>query len=193
MYDFVEGQVVSRAPGQVVLECGGIGYALSVSLTTYGKLDGRQRARLYAHLHVREDCLRLYGFFSREERELFRQLTSVSTVGPEKALKLLSALPLEALRAAVASADVAALSRVKGVGGKTAERIAVELRDKVAPWPIPVLAGPPQAENVTEALAGLASLGYSGSESKRALDRALAVVGAEAPVEALIREALKHA
>jgi Holliday junction DNA helicase RuvA len=175
-----------------VLQVGGIGYLLHVSLSTYTKLGASQRIKLYTVLHVREDCQRLYGFASEAEREAFELLTSVSSVGPEKALKVLSAVPLDRLRAAVARGDAAALSGVKGVGRKTAERITVELRGKMAAT---AAEGAPSLgpENVSQAVAGLISLGYTRSESERAVDRAVEAVGAQASLEELIREALRHA
>lgn len=192
MYDFIEGDLVSRTPGEVVLQAGGVGYFLHVSLSTYARLGTGGRAKLYTHLHVREDCLRLYGFSTRDEREIFRQLHSVQLVGPDKALKLISAMKLDALRSAVATGNVAALCTVKGIGKKTAERIVVELRDKM-------MAAPSEwsplgmQDNVSQALMGLMTLGYSRSESQRAVDKAIELLGAQTPIEELIREALRYA
>ena len=191
MYDFIEGDVVSRTPGEVVLRAGGVGYLLHVSLTTWSALADGARARLFTHFHVRADVQRLYGFAGKDEREVFLLLTTVSSIGPEKALKMLSAVPLKRLCAAIASADVAALSQVKGIGKKTAERITIELRDKISvPAEETALGG---ATNASQAVAGLMTLGYSRAESKEAVDNALKALGAEAPAEDLIREALRHA
>ncbi len=192
MYDFIEGDLVSRTPGEVVLQAGGVGYLLHVSLSTYAALATGGKAKLYAHLHVREDCLRLYGFGTRDERELFRQLHTVQLVGPEKALKLISAMKPDALRSAVATGNVAALCTVKGIGKKTAERIIVELRDKMA-LPSSEAPVPGMQDNVSQALTGLMTLGYSRSESKLAVDKAVEALGVQASIEDLIREALRYA
>ena len=192
MYDFIEGDLVSRTPGEVVLQAGGVGYLLHVSLSTFGGLGTSGRAKLYTHLHVREDCLRLYGFGTRDERELFRQLHTVQLVGPEKALKLISAMKLDALRSAVATGNVGALCAVKGIGRKTAERIIIDLRDKMA-VPGAEAIGPGMQDNVSQALTGLMTLGYSRSESKQAVDKAVESLGAAAAIEDLIREALRYA
>lgn len=191
MYDFIEGRLVSRETDRVVIQAGGIGYLLHVSLATYERLAEGQTVRLYTHLYVREDCLRLYGFLNPDERTIYRKLVSVSSVGPEKALSFLSTLPLAQIQKAVTEADVAALTRVKGIGRKIAERIVVELRDALAvPLPGTESARP---ENVAQATSGMLSLGYRPHEAARAVDKAVKTLGKDAAVEDLIREALRHA
>jgi len=191
MYDFIEGRLVSRSPGGVVLQVNGVGYRLQVPISTYERLAEGSTVRLYTHLYVREDCLRLYGFCSTQERELFLKLHSVTSVGPEKALSFLSTMPVERICRAVAERDLAALTRVKGIGRKLAERICLELKDAVAdlvagePWP-------PARGHAAEALAGMLALGYRRSEGRRAVERAVQVLGEDAAVEDLIREALRH-
>lgn len=191
MYDYIEGELVYRSPGEVVIEAGGVGYRLSVPLSTYERLPHDGRTRLYTHFHVREDCHRLYGFGSRAEREIFLRLDQVSSIGPETALKFLSAMPAAELRRAVATGDVAALTRIKGVGRKTAERVALELRDVMAQISLDSEAEP-VADNPAQAMAGLVSLGYRRQEARTAVDRAVETLGEDAPVEELIREALRH-
>ena len=191
MYDFIEGRLVSRETDRVVIQAGGIGYLLHVSLATYERLAEGQTVRLYTHLYVREDCLRLYGFLNPDERTIYRKLVSVSSVGPEKALSFLSTLPLAQIQKAVTEADVAALTRVKGIGRKIAERIVVELRDALAvPLPGTESARP---ENVAQATSGMLSLGYRPHEAARAVDKAVKTLGKDAAMEDLIREALRHA
>lgn len=191
MYDYIEGELVYRSPGEVVIDAGGVGYSISVPLSTYEKLPRDGKAKLYTHFHVREDCQKLYGFISRAEREIFIRLDQVSSIGPETALKFLSAMPAAELQRAVAAGDVASLTKVKGVGRKTAERVALELRDVVAQIALDA-DQPAIADNPAQAMAGLVSLGYKRQEARNAVDRAVEALGEEAPVEDMIREALRH-
>ena len=192
MYDFIEGRLVSRSPGGVVLQANGVGYLLQVPVSTYERVTEGTVVKLYTHLYVREDCLRLYGFHTCEEREVFRKLHSVSSVGPEKALSFLSTLAIDQICRAVVEGQVAVLTRVKGIGRKLAERICLELKDEFAATSLG-LAWPPAPGAVSEALAGMAALGYSRSEARRAVDKAVQALGEETPVEDLIREALRRA
>jgi holliday junction DNA helicase RuvA len=191
MYDFIQGELVSKSPSEVVLLAGGIGYLLYVPVSTYERLTSKGPVQLFTHFYVREDAQRLYGFASREERDLFRLLNTVSTVGPDKALKLLSSLPAAELRRAVAANDVTLLSRVKGIGRKTAERISIELRDKMEAVAAPAAEGV-GVGGAWEAIAGLMTLGYKRSEAQQAVEKAAKAIGADAPLELMIREALRH-
>ena len=189
MYDFIEGVVVCSSPGRVVILAGGVGYELKVPISAHERLAQSPSARLYTHLHVRQDCMRLYGFTSPEERELFLLLNSVTSIGPEKALKMLSAVSPNDICRAIAAADIDALVAVKGIGRKSAERIVLELRDEISVKPLQMQ---PKQDNIAQAMAGLMSLGYRKSESKQAIERAVEALGTHASVEELIREALRH-
>lgn len=133
MYEYVQGVLDSLEPTQAVVDCGGVGYLMEISLNTYEALRraDASKVRLYVHLVVREDAHQLYGFAEVAEREMFRLLTSVSGVGNQTARMVLSTLTVEEVRAAVMGQDVSAMKRVKGVGAKTAQRVVLELADKI--------------------------------------------------------------
>lgn len=133
MYEYIQGRLASLEPTQAVIDCGGVGYLLEITLNTYQSLQRADSSsvKLYAHLVVREDAQQLYGFYDLSEREMFRLLTAVSGIGNQTARMVLSSLTVEEFRTAVANQDVAAVKRVKGVGPKTAQRVIIELADKV--------------------------------------------------------------
>jgi holliday junction DNA helicase RuvA len=172
----VRGEVLVRRPDHVVIEAGGVGYRLAVSAETLKAVPAKgSRATLHAHLVARDDSLSLYGFAAEEERDLFLQLISVSGVGPKVALAVLSgAAPRELLRA-IATGDAKRFQAVPGVGKRTAERIIVELREKIADaLDEAALAGAAAGEEEPRSMAreGLVSLGYSPAEAERLLDGA---------------------
>jgi Holliday junction DNA helicase RuvA len=198
MFDFLTGTVATvDASGRLALDVNGVGYSLRISEQTRARipLDGRP-VRLSVRLVVREDDLILYGFSDSAERAAFDLLTSVQMVGPALAMSVLSALGVDALRAVLASRDVAALKRIKGIGAKSAERIVMELVDKVERIPATVAASsggaasPPfqtATDAVREALRALIVLGYSTKEASQALERCHLPGMAS---ETLLREAL---
>ncbi len=133
MYEYFEGRLASLEPTQAVIDCGGVGYLLEITLNTYESLRrmGEERVKLYAHLAVREDAQQLYGFYDMAEREMFRILVGVNGVGNQTARVMLSSLTVDELRQAIQTQDVKRVQRVKGIGAKTAQRIVLELADKV--------------------------------------------------------------
>jgi Holliday junction DNA helicase RuvA len=133
MYEYFEGELASLEPTQAVVDCGGVGYLLEITLNTYESLrkQGNQRVKLFAHHVVREDAQQLFGFFDMSEREMFRLLVGVNGVGNQTARVMLSSLTVEELRAAIQTQDVKKVQRVKGIGAKTAQRIVLELADKI--------------------------------------------------------------
>jgi Holliday junction DNA helicase RuvA len=185
VYEFIDGAVVSREDGAVVLETGGIGYRLAVSASTRAAVPPEGRFRLFTHHLVRDDRAELFGFAAREERHLFRQLLAVSGVGPAAALGLLSSYDAAVLASHIASGDAALLTRVKGIGKRTAERVIVELRDKLA-RSAPAAAATGGA-NRADAILALCSLGLTRAEA----ERRLADVEGDAGVEELVRQALR--
>ncbi|GIX29813.1 MAG: Holliday junction ATP-dependent DNA helicase RuvA [Porticoccaceae bacterium] len=191
----LEGRLAYRQAPEVVVDVGGVGYELLVSLNTFFALPAvGERVALHTHLVVREDLHQLYGFVSREERTLFRHLIRVSGIGPKMALALLSGLTVADFVRCVAEGDAAALTRAPGVGRKTAERVVMELRDRLeelgaAPPPAP--AAP--ADLRSEAQAALVALGYKPSEAARLVAAAARELGEGASSEALIRAALRNA
>ena len=188
----VRGEVMVRRPDHVVIEAGGVGYRLAVSAETLKGVPSRGReATLHAHLVARDDSLSLYGFASEEERDLFLHLTSVSGIGPKVAIAILSGgAPRELLRA-IAAGDAKRFQAAPGVGKRTAERLIVELREKVAgelTEGIPAAGDPEQAEPRLLARDGLMHLGYTITEAEALLD------GAEgSSAEELINVALRRA
>lgn len=200
MIAFVRGRLIEALPTQAVIEVNGVGYELLIPVSSYERLPAPgAEARLLTHLVVREDSHTLYGFSTEAERSLFRLLIqTVSGVGPKMALNLLSGLPVDTLRAAVAAGDLKAISSVSGVGKKTAERIVVELKDKLggfgpAPGPIPggIVPGPAGVSKVRDASAALAALGVKPAEALEAVRGAAAALGPDATVEQLVRACLK--
>ncbi|MGN0778194.1 MAG: Holliday junction branch migration protein RuvA [Aristaeellaceae bacterium] len=194
MYSFIEGQVCEKAGGELVLLAGGVGYSLSCSMNTLQAAPPiGEIMRCYTWLCVREDAMELFGFATREEKQMFLSLTSVSGIGPKSALAILGSMPLRELNLAILLGDVTALSRVPGIGKKTAQRIALELKDKVSQADVnapdaPTAAIPLTADNVSEALEALLALGYTATEARNALS---GIKDKTAPVDDLIRHALR--
>jgi holliday junction DNA helicase RuvA len=193
----VEGVLVEKTPEAVVLDVHGVGYELRVPLSTFFELpDEGKTVRLRVHTHVREDAFLLYGFGTELERTLFRLLLGASGVGPKLALGILSGLPSDKLIAALRSGNLAALVGIPGVGKKTAERIVVELRDRVAG--LETSAGPepmqaPRDDGAASAESALVNLGYPRGHAEQAVRRALETLPESPPLEALIKEALRAA
>ena len=180
MIDFIEGTVESKAPGELVISAGGVGFLLLCSNATLAEAPAKgEKWRCYSVLNVREDAMELFGFASRQERAMFKKLCQVTGVGAKTALGVLSALPLRDLSVAIVTGDVAALSRAPGVGKKTAQRIVLELKDKLEDQSFQTTAGGTAAvaaeagdgplEGVSEAVSALISLGYSKSEASEAI------------------------
>jgi holliday junction DNA helicase RuvA len=198
MITFLLGQLVDALPTQVTVEVGGVGYEVLIPLSSYDKLPAPGGPiRLLTHLAVREDAHVLYGFMTSAERDLFRLLIhSVSGVGPKLALNILSGMDATAFRGAVASSDIKALSRINGVGKKTAERIVVELRDKIGAagaWEASSAQRglSPEETRLNDAVLALMALGFKQPEAHDAVRGALAMLGDSARVEDLVRAALK--
>lgn len=191
MYEYLKGRVASSSPARLVLEVGGVGYDLVVP--TGSSLEPDREATVWTHLAVREDAHTLYGFRDRETRDLFRLLLKVKGVGPSMAISLLSGLRPAELVDAIVAGDAGALTRVKGVGKKTAEQILLDLGDRVRGGGFSAPAGPgtpaPAGGNLADARAALVSIGFSEREADKAVVAAAKRVGDD-DVELLIRTAL---
>lgn len=192
MFDFFEGIVASKSPELLVINVSGVGYALFVSQKTLDSCPhAGERVKVFAHLSVREDAMLLYGFASVEEREMFKKLIAVTRVGPKLALSILSILSPTDLAIAVMTGDMAALTQVPGIGKKAAERIVLELKEKVAESMNTAVTVEGQAgagDAAAEAIHALVSLGYSSAEAARAVTQA----GTESmDVEKIVLTALK--
>ena len=196
MYAFIEGQVVEKTNNTLVLLAGGVGYLLNCSLSTISSAPKTgDTMRCHTWLSVREDAMELFGFATKEEKQLFLMLIGVTGVGPKMALALLSTLSVSDLRLAIVMEDEKAISRAPGVGKKIAQRIAMELKDKLGQFEAvgsasasPVAAVPAAADNFAQAIAGLTALGYTPAEARDALSK---VPNKEAPVDELLRLALR--
>jgi Holliday junction DNA helicase RuvA len=199
MINSLRGILVRKSPTEVVIDVQGVGYGLSIPLSTFEVLgDLNTPVSLFTFLHVREDALQLFGFASEEERQLFKVLISVSGIGPKMAQSILSGISGPELRNAILQGNFGVLTAIPGVGRKLAERLVLELRDKIGKMP----AGPSslsasaetQPANRTEALLALTSLGYNRVTAERAIAAAIKDDGsAETSVEKLIKAALRHA
>jgi Holliday junction DNA helicase RuvA len=192
MYSFIEGKIAELNPTTAVLSCQGIGYSVNISLNTYTQINGKESCRLHTHLVVREDALILYGFAETGERHVFQQLISVSGVGPNTARLILSSLTANEVADAIATENVRVLQSIKGIGGKSALRIIIDLKDKI-------LKDLPAGENLMtshntgkyEALSALVMLGFNKPVAEKALDQVIKAGGGALPVDQLIKNALK--
>ena len=190
MFDYISGKVAYVGENKVVVDCNGVGFSLTTSAFTAADCSRKTEVKLPVYLAVREDALELFGFVSEKERELFLLLIGVSGVGPKLAVSVLGGMAADRLVAAIAGNDVAALSSIKGVGKKTAERIALELKNKLPDIGIVVEGGavvPPKALDDT-AVAALMSLGYDRKEAEAAVSR---VSKPGITTEEIIREVLR--
>lgn len=198
MISFLHGTLVEALPTQVTLEVQGVGYEVLIPLSSYDKLPAPgKELKLLTHLSVREDAHTLYGFMTVAERELFRLLIqTVTGIGPKLALNVLSGISVTAFRGAVANGDVKTLSQISGVGKKTAERIVVELKDKIGAagaWEAASTNRALSAEDqrVNDAVLALMALGFKQIEAHDSVRKALEAFGAETTLEELVRACLK--
>jgi len=194
MIEYLRGTLIEKHPTFVVMEAGGLGYRVAIPLSSYGLLGKvGSEIKLLTHHHVREESEELYGFATAEERTLFELLIHVSGIGPRLAQAVLSGMPAPALREALVTSDLASLTRIPGVGKKTAERMVLELRDKVAKL-VPesgVPAGSPQSVSEDdEAVLALVTLGFNRYEARRAVSQ-IRQQAADMPVEEIVREAIQ--
>lgn len=192
MIDYIKGELAELTPAYAIIDNHGIGYMVNISLYTYEKLQKAEKSSLlYIYESIREDAHLLYGFFDKRERELFLLLISVSGVGPSMARMMLSAITPEDLSASIASGNVNSLKAVKGIGAKTAQRIIVDLKDKIKNDSLPLIEKMPVRNEVyEEALAALVMLGFSQPVSQKVLTKLLASNSAMT-VEEAIKQALK--
>ena len=192
----LEGIVLEKTPTRILLDVQGVGYEMLVPVSTFERLsEVNQKAALLTYLHVREDILQLYGFSTPQEKALFTSLISVSGVGPKLALGILSGSSVADLRSLIANGEVEALTRISGVGKKTAQRLVMELRDKLGAGvedssTPPSLAGAPSARKLEEAVLALVALGYNRNSAERALSAILAKEP-DLPVDELVKRALQ--
>lgn len=195
MFAYLEGTVAEKKLNELVLDINGIGWQLSCSMNTLQNVPPiGEKAKVYTWLSVREDAMELFGFYSREEKQMFSRLTAISGIGPKTALGILGSMSLRDLQLAIMTGDITALSRAPGIGKKTAQRIALELKEHVSAEElagsgitVKVDSAAPQ-DGVAEAIMALQSLGYSASEAAKAVS---AVKGQSDQADELIRLALR--
>ncbi len=193
MIDYIRGKIAELNPAFAVIDNHGVGYMMNITLSTYDVLTkAGEEALLYAYEVIREDAHTLYGFASKQERDAFLLLISVSGVGPNTARMVLSSMSVDEFSQAIASNNVAMFKSVKGVGGKTAQRIIVDLKDKIKPTgdTLLVVKGQPHSEVFDEALAALVMLGFTQQASNKAL-KSLFAANPSLTVEVAIKQALK--
>lgn len=197
MISFLRGKLAKKNPTDLVIDVNGVGYALSIPLSTYEKLEQMSgEITILTYLHVREDILQLYGFATEAEREIFKLLISVSGIGPKMAQGILSGLSANEFKQAILDGNVIALTSISGVGKKTAERLIIELRDKLGKTEMTEFSSAPTSKLLkarAEAVVALMSLGYSRSDA----EQAVRLVGNETEgkdlsIEQLIKGALRH-
>jgi Holliday junction DNA helicase RuvA len=195
----LRGTLLAKSATELLIDVNGVGYSVHIPLSTYEKVgEVNSTVTLFTYLHVREDVLQLYGFATDEERQMFRLLISVSGIGPRMAQSILSGISAAELTTFISEGNHIALTRIPGVGKKIAERLVVELREKIGKIEsvasLPPASSPAQANIRSEALLALTSLGFSRSVAEKALRAAIQETnGKDVTVEVLIKSALKHA
>lgn len=199
MIAYLEGKLVEKNPTLLILEVNGVGYAVNIPVSTYGSLvETGQTVKILTYQHVREDELKLYGFSTKPEKELFELLIAVNGVGPRMALSILSCISVQEFQRSVLQEDLDVLTAISGVGKKKAQRLIVELKEKLGKVDLGERKDPREEEAtltpaVDEAALALISLGYTKVDARRALDKVTDQAREALPVEELIKRVLKHA
>ncbi|MBT8294675.1 Holliday junction branch migration protein RuvA [uncultured Eudoraea sp.] len=192
MITHLKGRLVEKNPTYVVIECAGVGYFVNISLHTFSKISDSENIQLYTHLQIKEDSHTLYGFAENSEREIFRLLLSVSGIGSNIARTMLSSLTPFQIRDAIACGDVPTIQAVKGIGAKTAQRVILDLKDKVLKiYDIDEVSQNSNNTNKEEALSALEVLGFARRQSEKAVDKVLAQ-DPSLSAEDIIKHALKN-
>jgi len=192
MITHLKGKLVEKNPTHIVIECAGVGYFVNISLHTFSKIGDSESIQLYTHLQIKEDAHTLFGFAEKSEREIFRLLLSVSGIGSSTARTMLSSLSPAQIRDAIATGDVPTIQGIKGIGAKTAQRVILDLKDKVLKvYDIDELSAPSNNTNKDEALSALEVLGFVRKQAEKVVDK---VVGQDPglSVENIIKLALKN-
>lgn len=193
MFAYIDGKLTFKCPTYIVVEAGGVGYHINISLNTYSALNNTERCKIYTWLHVKEDAHTLYGFADEGERRLFLHLISVSGIGPTTCRMMLSSITPVEIQNAIIKADVAIIQQIKGIGAKSAQRIILELQDKLKKeGPDSLIAMPLQHTTRDEALSALIMLGFSKLVAEKAIDSAIKKADQELTVEQMIKVALKN-
>ena len=197
MIAFLKGRLVNKDPAHVIIDVGGVGYQVNISLATYSDIKDQENILLFTHLTIREDAHILFGFSKETEKKLFQQLISVNGVGPGTAIVMLSYMNSIELKNAIVQENAAALQSIKGIGGKTAQRVIIELKDKLKKESWEESQGPVSfgAHNTLrkEALSALLTLGLPKAAAEKSVDAVLKKSGNTITLEDLVKQALKNA
>lgn len=193
MFAYIDGKLTFKCPTYVVVEAGGVGYHINISLNTYSAIGNAERCKIYTWLHVKEDAHTLYGFADEGERRLFLHLISVSGIGPTTCRMMLSSITPVEIQNAIIQADVALIQQIKGIGAKSAQRIVLELQDKLKKeGPNSLISMPLHNTTRDEALSALIMLGFGKQVADKALDNAIKKADQDLTVEQMIKVALKN-
>ncbi len=192
MITHLQGRLVEKSPTDVVIDCNGVGYFVNISFHTFSQLPDEENVKLFTHLLVREDSHTLYGFSTYLEREIFRLLISVSGVGANTARTMLSSLSPDQVKEAIASNDISVIQSVKGIGLKTAQRVVLDLKDKVLKvYGLDDVSTVSSNTNKNEALSALDTLGFARKQAEKVCDKIIKE-DPQASVETIIKQALKN-
>lgn len=192
MIAHLQGKLVEKSPTQIIIDCGGIGYHVNISLHTYSLLPNTDFIKVYTHLQIKEDAHTLFGFMEKSEREIFKMLLSVSGIGASIARTMLSSLDPKQITNAIASADVITIQSIKGIGSKTAQRVILDLKDKILKlYDLDEVSMSQSNTNRDEALSALEVLGFLRKASERVVEK-IVKEDPEASVEFIIKKALKN-
>lgn len=192
MITHIKGKLVEKTPTDVVIECNGVGYFINISLHTFSQIPASENIKLFTHLQVREDAHILYGFSGVPEREIFRLLLSVSGIGASIARTMLSSLTPDQVTDAIASEDVATIQSIKGIGSKTAQRVILDLKDKILKvYGLSGISANSSNTNKNEALSALETLGFARKQIEKVCDK-IVMDDPLSSVETIIKQALKN-
>ena len=192
MIAYIQGKLVEKTPTEVVIDCGGVGYHINISLHTYSLLPTADFIKLYTHVQIKEDAHTLFGFMEKTEREIFKMMLSVSGIGASIARTMLSSLEPKQIIQSIASGDVATIQSVKGIGTKTAQRVIIELKDKVLKlYDLEEVSLVQNNTNKDEALSALEVLGFMRKAAEKVVEK-IARENPDATVEFIIKQALKN-
>jgi len=193
MYAYIDGKLVFKSPSYVVIDAGGVGYQINISLNTYSLLGTAERCKLYTWLYVKEDAHSLYGFADEGERRLFLHLISISGIGPNTGRMMLSSITPEEIQTAIINGNVSLIQRIKGIGPKSAQRVILELQDKLRKEGPDTLTKIPLNKTIKdEALSALVMLGFARNAAEKVLDQEMNKKDEDLTVEQLIKYALKN-
>ncbi|MDI5893718.1 Holliday junction branch migration protein RuvA [Flavobacterium algoritolerans] len=192
MIAHLQGKLVEKSPTHIIIDCGGVGYHINISLHTYSLLPNTDFIKVYTHLQIKEDAHTLFGFVEKSEREIFKMLLSVSGIGASIARTMLSSLDPKQITNAIASGDVVTIQSIKGIGSKTAQRVILDLKDKVLKlYDLDEVSMSQSNTNRDEALSALEVLGFLRKSSERVVEK-IVKEDPEASVESIIKKALKN-